>query len=219
MVGVDGPRPRAGMAIELGRGDAGDIGDVVVIGEGLASEGFAAKDAPPAFDQVEPRGADGNEGVLDTRMRGQPVADRATAVAGEVVRDQVEITVRIGLVEGLEQGEIAGGVARGAVWVNAAHPAHRGRTARHRPRLYPAALIVQGHFDAVAIHGPARSGWEVARGYGPEFVDAEDRRRRRVAPCRARRSGPFWDEVGIFARRPESGPPPAHPSWRKMRRT
>jgi hypothetical protein len=47
------------------------------------------------------------------------------------------------------------------------------------PHLLEAAVIVQGHLDAVPIRRPARSRWEVARGhgeYGAEFVDAEDRR-------------------------------------------
>ena len=58
------------MAIELSRRDASDVGDVVVVGERLAGKRLAAEDPPPAFDQIEPGGADGDESVLDPRMRG-----------------------------------------------------------------------------------------------------------------------------------------------------
>ena len=51
------PDPGTGVGIEvLGREPCGD-GQVLVLGEVLAREGFAPKDAPPAFDQVEPGGA------------------------------------------------------------------------------------------------------------------------------------------------------------------
>ena len=99
------------MAIELRRGDARDIGDVVVVGQGLSGERFAPEDAPPPLNQIEPRGADRNEGVLDARMGFEPFPDRATAVTGEIVGDEVKIPVRIGVVKGLEQREIAAGVA------------------------------------------------------------------------------------------------------------
>lgn len=60
------------MAVELGGRDAGDVGDVVVIGQRLAGEGFAAEDPPPAFNQIEPRRANGKEGVGDA-WGGPPV--------------------------------------------------------------------------------------------------------------------------------------------------
>ena len=51
------PDPGTGVGLEvLGREMGGD-GHVPVLGEVLAREGFAPKDAPPAFDQVEPGGA------------------------------------------------------------------------------------------------------------------------------------------------------------------
>src|SRR5689334_898239 len=67
------PDPGFRMAIEVGGGDAGDVGDVVVVGQRLTGEGLAAEEAPassPAFHQVEPGSPDGNEGVVDAWMRG-----------------------------------------------------------------------------------------------------------------------------------------------------
>ncbi len=64
------PDPRARMTIELGGGEAGGVGDVIGAGQRDAGEGFAAEDAPPALDEVQPRRADRDEGMLDARMRG-----------------------------------------------------------------------------------------------------------------------------------------------------
>lgn len=68
---------------------------------------------PPPFDQVEPGGPHRDGGLLNERMDSQPVANRATAVAGEGVRDQIEVPLRMGLVERLEQGERASRSAGG----------------------------------------------------------------------------------------------------------
>ena len=87
------------MTVELGSGDARDVGDVVAVGQGLTGEGLAPEEAPPAFNQVEPGRPHGNQGVRDARVVGQPVADRSTQVAGEVVGDQVQVAPRRGLME------------------------------------------------------------------------------------------------------------------------
>jgi hypothetical protein len=138
------------MAIELSRGNAGDVGDVVVVGKRLPRKCCAPKDASPALDEVQPSGADRDEGVLDPRMRGQPVADRATAVAGEIIRDEVEITVGIGTVKGLEQCEIARGVARRRGLGESLAVPDRQRAVD--PDFVGASVVVQGHFDPVAVH-------------------------------------------------------------------
>src|SRR5258706_6433683 len=67
---------------------------------------------PPPLDEVEPGRPNRNEGVLDTWVRGQPVGDRATQMAGQVIGDEREGALRIGLVERLQQGEVATRVAR-----------------------------------------------------------------------------------------------------------
>ena len=77
------------MAVELSSGDAGGIGDIVGVGEGCAGERLAAEEAPPACDEVQPGRPHRNEGVLDARMVRQPVADRATEMAGEIVGDEI----------------------------------------------------------------------------------------------------------------------------------
>ena len=46
-------------------------------------------------------------------MRGQPHANGATAVAGQVVGDEVEVALWIGVVKRLEQREVARSIARG----------------------------------------------------------------------------------------------------------
>ena len=89
------------MAVELGSGDAGNVGNVVGVGDRHAGEGFAPEEAPPALDEVEPGSARRDEGVLETRVSGQPVSDRTTGVAREIVGNEVELTPGIGLVEGV----------------------------------------------------------------------------------------------------------------------
>src|SRR5260221_3031966 len=106
------PDPGLGVVIELGGGDARGVGDVVGVGQRRAGEGCAAEEAPPPLDEVEPGCPNRNEDALDTWMRGQPVGDRATQMAGQVIGDERQGALRIGLVERLQQGEVATRVAR-----------------------------------------------------------------------------------------------------------
>ncbi len=106
------PDPGTGAGIELVRREPCGDGQVLVIGEILAREGFAPKDAPPAFDQVEPGGAHRNGEGVHPPVLGKPVLDGWTGVTREVIGDQIEVTGRIGLRHGGEQGQIAGGIAR-----------------------------------------------------------------------------------------------------------
>ena len=143
-------------------------------------------------------------------MGREPVADRATAVAGEVIGDEVQIPLGIGLVERLQQREVACWCCARAR--SGSGPAHRARTAPHRPRpcRVPRSYHSQGHLDAVAIRRPARS-----RAGNCAGLRGRVRRRRgpsppRVARCRARRCWSFWDEIRILARGPQSRMAPAH---------
>jgi hypothetical protein len=95
------PDPGCRVAIELSGGDTRDVGDIVGVGQRHAGEGRATEEAPPAFDEIEPGGADGNERLVDARMVRKPVPNRSTQVAGQVVGDEGEIALRIGVVEGL----------------------------------------------------------------------------------------------------------------------
>src|SRR5258708_7432111 len=82
-------------------------------GELLACESFAPKDAPPPFDQIEPGGTHRNGDRVHPRVRGEPVLDGATRVTREIISDAIEVTSRVGLRHGREQGQIASGIARG----------------------------------------------------------------------------------------------------------
>jgi hypothetical protein len=67
----------------------------------LAGKRFTAEEPPPVLNEVEPGGANRDEGVLDPRMRAEPVADGATAVTGELVGDEGEISLGKGVVQRL----------------------------------------------------------------------------------------------------------------------
>src|SRR3954471_4870903 len=68
------PDPGFGMAVELGGGQLGGVGDLGRVGEGLPGQGVPAEDAPPRLLQVQPAGAPGDEHLLEARMPGQPGA-------------------------------------------------------------------------------------------------------------------------------------------------
>src|SRR5258708_39801096 len=87
-LGCTPPDPGTGAGIELVCGETGGHGQVMVIGEVLAREGFAPKDPPPPFNQIEPGGAHRNGDWVHAWVRGEPVLDGATGVTREVIRDQ-----------------------------------------------------------------------------------------------------------------------------------
>jgi hypothetical protein len=66
------PDPGPGAGVELGGGDPGGVGDLVGAGEVLPGQRLPPEDPPPAFLQVEPAGALGDEGVPDAGMVFQP---------------------------------------------------------------------------------------------------------------------------------------------------
>jgi hypothetical protein len=172
-LGWASPDPGLGMTIEVLGGDTGDEGNIVLISQRLPREGLAPEDAPPSLDQIEPRGTHRNKGVLDARMGFEPLPDGTTGVAGQVIGNQVEVASRIGAVQRLEQVEVARRVAgtRGL----GQRLAVADREGSIDPDLRRSPVIVEGDLDAVAIGRPARSGWEIAGRYGPEFVDTQDR--------------------------------------------
>ncbi len=211
------PDPGCGVAIELSRRDGGDIRDVSSVGYRHAREGFPPEQSPPTFDEVEPRGARWDEGMLKTRVSGQPVPDGPTGVAGEVVGNEVEIALGIGLVERGEQGKISRGVARGSGLRQDVAAVHTQRPVD--PHLVETAVVVQGHLDAVAIRGPARGWWEVPRGYGAELVDADDRRPFRGCGVERDDARPFGAKSGSLLRAHNRVRRQRTPSRTKMRRT
>ena len=106
------PDPGRRVAIEVLSGDTGDVRDIVIIGQRVPGEGFAPKDPPPPLDQIQPSSSYRNEGVLDARMGFEPCPDGSTGVTRQVIGNQVEIPLRVGAVQRLEQLQIASGIAR-----------------------------------------------------------------------------------------------------------
>jgi hypothetical protein len=211
------PDPRLGVPIELGSCQTHHVGDVLMVGEGLSSKGFAAEQTPPALDQVEPGGAHRDEDLLEPRMRGQPVANGTAAVTGEVVGDEVEIPVGKGVVQPLQQRKVAGGIAREGGLRQRLPVLYRQRAID--PDLVRAAIIVQEDFDAVAVNGPARRRWEVARGYRAEFVDTDDPPPLGRLGVERDDGGPFGAKSGSLLVAHSRVRRQRTPSWRKMRRT
>jgi hypothetical protein len=107
-------------------------------------------------------------------MGRQPRQDRAAGVAGEIVGDQVEVFLRMGLIECLQQRQIACRVACGRdLGERLAIPdAQRAID----PDLVASAVVEQRNLDAMPIWRPARRWRDVPGGHGAEFVDTQDRR-------------------------------------------
>jgi predicted ATPase len=89
------PDPGPGAGVELGGGHLGGVGDLVGVGEGLPGQGGLAEDPPPAFLQVQPAGALGDEGVADAGVVLQPGPGGLAVVAGEVVGDDHDLAARV----------------------------------------------------------------------------------------------------------------------------
>jgi hypothetical protein len=211
------PDPGFGVAVELSRGDGGDIRDVSGVGDRHAREGFTPEEAPPALDKVEPGGARWDEGVLETRVSGQPVPDRTTAVAREIVGNEIELTLGIGLVECVQERQLAHRVAGGCGLRQDLAGAHAERAVD--PHLLQSAVILQRRLDAVATRGPARRWWEVPGGYRAELVDTDDRRP--LGGCGVERDdpGPFGTKSRSLLVAHRRVRRQRTPSRRKMRRT
>src|SRR5712691_8127639 len=97
------PDPGPGAGVELGGGHLGGVGDLVGVGECLPGQGLAPEDPPPAFLQVEPAGALGDEGVADAGMILQPGPGALAVVAGQVIGDHPDGAAGIGLLGQLEK--------------------------------------------------------------------------------------------------------------------
>ena len=101
------------MAVEVSGSHAGGVGDVIGISHCYPGEGCTPEEAPPPFDEIEPGGPRGDEGVVETRMLSQPVPDGTTGVAGEVVGNERESALGRGPVQGVQERQVARGVACG----------------------------------------------------------------------------------------------------------
>src|SRR5215469_100240 len=104
----------------------------------------------------------------------QPLLDRPTRMAGEIVADQVQLARGIGGVQQRDELEVGDGVARGRCeghFVAVTHP--QGPI---DPDFLLATTVIQGRLNPVAGGRPARGWGEGARDHGAQFVEAEGRR-------------------------------------------
>ncbi len=188
------PDPGTGAGIELVCGETCGHGQVMVIGEVLAREGFAPKDPPPPFNQIEPGGAHRKGDWVHAWVRGEPVLDRATGVTRAGIRDQLQVTGRVGLRSRREQGQIASGIARGR-GLSEDLPLMDLKRARD-PDLLRAAPKRQRGFDAVPSGGPARCRREGTGRHGAQLVETKDRRALRWVGGERDELGPFGTKSG-----------------------
>ncbi len=107
------PDPRFGSVIELHCGHLHGSLNFISIGETLPSEGITTEKTPPAFLQIEPAGALGNEDMLEAWMVCQPSAGFQAVMAAQIVCNDEDITRRVVCFDKLEQFDVILGIARG----------------------------------------------------------------------------------------------------------
>src|SRR5258706_3951296 len=168
------PDPGFGPGIEVfGRHPCCQI-ELLGVGEGLAGERLAAEEAPPAFLQVQPAGPRRDRDGMRARVLRQPLLDGPTGMAGEIVAHEIQLALRMGRIQQLEELEVADGVARGrseGEFVAVTHP--QGPI---DPDLLVPTPVVHGRLDPVTGGGPAGGWGEATRDHRPKFVEAEGRR-------------------------------------------
>jgi hypothetical protein len=173
-LGRSSPDPRLGAPVELRRGHACRLLELIGIGKTLSSERIAAKEAPPAFLQIEPACSFGNEKMLKTRMLCQPGAGLGARVATEIVGDDKDGAGWISRFDVSEQGNVPFRVARSRAASDLL--AITDPQGSIDPYLLLAAAIIQRGFNAMTIRRPARAGRECPWDYRSEFVGADGRR-------------------------------------------
>src|SRR6266487_2775610 len=167
------PDPGPGAGVQLGGGYLGGVGDLVGIGEGLPGQRLAPEDPPPAFLQVQPAGALGDEGVPDPGVIVQPGPGALAVVAGEVIGDHVDGALGVGLLSPVEEVLVGGAVAgRGAHGDRL--PVGDAQPAVH-PGLVRPAGVLQRRLDPVPAGRPAGCGREGARDHRPGLAGADHR--------------------------------------------
>ncbi len=146
-----------------------------------------------------------------------PLPNGATAVTGEIIGNQIQVALRIRLVERLQQRKIPRGMT-GERCLRQRLAISYAERAIHPPFLRSSG-VVQGDFDAMARGRPARSWGEVARSHGSYLIDTADRRVLRWGGVeRDDRRSFGTNSLSVLV---------AHnrvlrqrtPSWRKIRRT
>jgi hypothetical protein len=174
VLGRSSPDPRLGSMVELSRGNARGLLDFVWVGKALPGQGIAAEEPPPALLQVEPARSCRNEDLVEPWMLGEPGPRLSTAVAGEIVSDDVNVPVGIVGFDALKQSYVVRRVARSGASGQFLAIAYAQRSID--PGLLGVATVIQRRFDAVTSGGPARGWWKGSGNYWPEFVGADGRR-------------------------------------------
>ena len=105
------PNPGFCSAVKLLRSNVRGAFNFGVVCKGLSSECLSAEEPPPTFLQVQPTGTFGNEHLMEPSMVSQPKSNWRAEVTGEVIGNEVQIAIRIGLVNGSKQLQIALGIA------------------------------------------------------------------------------------------------------------
>ncbi len=138
-----------GATIELAGGHAGGESDLGAVSETVPGVGRAPEEPPPALDQVEPTGGDRDKDLVDARVGGEPVVDGSTGVATQIVRNQVQVALRVVAVKRAQQIQIADGITRGS-GLGEDVPVARAERSIH-PRLVVPAAVDERRLDAMAI--------------------------------------------------------------------
>ena len=85
--------------------------NLIGIGKALACECIATEEPPPAFLQIEPTRAFGNEDVLEARMLREPGTSLQTVMTAEIVGNNKNVPVQVVGLDVLEQLDIILGIA------------------------------------------------------------------------------------------------------------
>jgi hypothetical protein len=175
--------------IELSRRHLHRSFNLISIGKTLAREGIAAEQAPPAFLQIEPARALGNEDVLEAWVVCQPGTGCQAIVTAQVVGDDEDVARRIIGFDLFEQLNVVLGIARSRAPRDLFAIADTQRSID--PDLLLTTTVFQRGFDAMAVGRPARRRSEGARNYRSEFVGADGRRSRWWLGVMGDDRGPF----------------------------
>ncbi len=111
ILGRSTPDPGMGSPVELSGRDARSLRNLVRVGKALSSQAITAEQSPPALLQVEPARPGGNEDVMEPRMLSQPGASLGTVVAGEIVGDDVDVSIGIVSFNALKKSNVVRRVA------------------------------------------------------------------------------------------------------------